>query len=123
MATIISSTNTPSRGELWLVRFDPAVGAEIQKVRPAVVLNVGSVGRLPLCIVAPITDWKPRYANYSWLAYLQPTARNGLVKESAADAFQVKSLSHQRFVRQLGRLEPAEMDEIAAAVALCVGYI
>jgi mRNA interferase MazF len=48
---------TPKRGEVWTVRFDPAVGAEIQKVRPAVVIGVDSVGRLPLKIVVPITDW------------------------------------------------------------------
>ena len=29
----------PLRGEVWLVSFDPSVGGEIQKTRPAVVLN------------------------------------------------------------------------------------
>lgn len=48
----------PLRGEVWTVRFDPAEGAEIQKIRPAVVLGMDSIGRLPLKIVVPITDWK-----------------------------------------------------------------
>ena len=52
----------PKRGEVWNVRFHPAVGAEIQKVRPAVVISMDSVGRLPLKIVVPITDWKPAFA-------------------------------------------------------------
>ena len=30
----------PRRGEVWLVDFDPAVGAEIQKLRPAVVITM-----------------------------------------------------------------------------------
>ena len=38
---------TPMRGEVWLVDFDPAVGAEIRMARPAVVVSVDSVGRLP----------------------------------------------------------------------------
>ena len=38
----------PRRGEIWLVDFDPAVGAEIQKVRPAVVISLDAIGRLPL---------------------------------------------------------------------------
>ncbi|MBF6591616.1 MAG: type II toxin-antitoxin system PemK/MazF family toxin, partial [Ktedonobacterales bacterium] len=52
-------TTTPNRGEVWLVRFDPSVGAETQKLRPAAIMNVVGVGRLPLRIVTPITDWKP----------------------------------------------------------------
>jgi mRNA interferase MazF len=90
--------STPRRAEVWNVRFDPAVGAEIQKVRPAVVLSVDSVGRLPLKIVVPITDWKPAFANFAWFVYLPATADNGLKKDSGADAFQVKSLSETRFL-------------------------
>ena len=55
MATAV----TPKRGEVWAVNFDPAVGAEIGKARPAVVIGVESIGRLPLQLVVPITDWKP----------------------------------------------------------------
>ena len=50
------TTPTPRRGEVWLVDFNPQVGAEIAKARPAVVLNLDHVGRLPLRIVAPLTD-------------------------------------------------------------------
>ena len=54
----------PRRGEVWLVGFDPSVGAEMQKLRPAVVMNVAGLGRLPLVIVVPITDWKPHYLGF-----------------------------------------------------------
>ncbi len=47
-----------------MVDFDPAVGAEIRKLRPAVVISVDAVGRLPLRLVVPVTDWKPSYAGY-----------------------------------------------------------
>src|SRR5678816_1147454 len=49
---------TPSRGDIWLVDFDPAVGAEIRKLRPSLVVSLPAVGRLPLRLVVPITDWK-----------------------------------------------------------------
>lgn len=115
-------TSTPTRSEVWLVRFNPSVGAEIQKERPAVVVNVAGVGRLPLHIVVPITDWKPLYSSFAWFVPLSPTAINGLTKDSGADAFQVKSLSRDRFVTKLGNVTAAETDRIAAAIALCVGY-
>ena len=112
----------PSRGEVWNVRFTPAIGAEIQKIRPAAVMNLATVGRLPLCIVVSITNWREEYARFSWFVPLVPETNNGLTKPSGADAFQVKSLSESRFVERLGILSLAQMDDIAAAVALCIGY-
>jgi mRNA interferase MazF len=112
---------TPNRGEVWNVRFDPAVGAEIQKVRPAVVMSLDSVGRLPLRIVVPITDWKPAFANFAWFVHLPATKDNGLAKDSGADAFQVKSVSESRFLDKLGELTGGQLDDVAAAVAACVG--
>jgi mRNA interferase MazF len=111
----------PKRGEIWLVDFDPSVGAEIQKVRPALVISVDTIGRLPLRLVVPVTDWKPQYAHYPWFVELPASSTNGLSKDSGADAFQTKSISLSRFVRLLGEVTPAQADDVAAAVALCVG--
>jgi hypothetical protein len=38
-----------------------------------------------------------------------------------ADAFQVKSLSENRFVRKIGQVTVDQMEEIASAIALCIG--
>lgn len=116
------TTRTLKRGEIWLVKFDPSQGAEIQKMRPAVIVSSDDVGRLPLKIVVPITDWKPIYAAGDWFVHLIPDAQNGLQKESGADTFQVKSLSTDRFVRLLGRVTDDQIQQIARAIALCVGY-
>src|SRR5262245_63425449 len=98
----MATVPTPRRGEIWLVDFDPAVGAEIQKVRPALVVRLDAIGRLPLRMVVPITEWKPQYVNYPWLAERPASPANGLTKDSGADAFQTKSLSQFRFVGLLG---------------------
>jgi mRNA interferase MazF len=111
----------PKRGEVWNVRFDPAVAAEIRKVRPAVVISMDSVGRLPLKVVVPITDSKAAFASFAWFVYLPSTPDNGLNKDSGADAFQVKSVSETRFFDKLGELTASQLDDIAAAVAACVG--
>jgi len=104
-----------------LIDFDPSVGAEIRKVRPAVVISLDTVGRLPLRLVVPITDWKLQYASYPWLVELPASSTNGLTKDSGADAFQTKSVSISRFVDRLGEILPTQLDEIAEAIALCVG--
>jgi mRNA-degrading endonuclease toxin of MazEF toxin-antitoxin module len=46
---------------------------------------------------------------------------NGLTKDSGADAFQVKSISETRFLDRLGELTPGQLDDIANAIAICVG--
>ena len=120
----MSSTISPNprRGEVWDVDFNPAVGAEIQKIRPAVVVSLNGIGRLPIKLVAPITDWKAQFSGRIWLINVKPTNTNGLTKESAVDALQVKSLDMQRFLTKRGQFTAMLMDEIGAAIAAIIGY-
>ena len=111
----------PSRGEFWLVNFEPAIGSEIRKIRPALVISLDGVGKLPLRMVVPITDWKLQYTRFPWFTLITPDAGNGLIKDSGADAFQTKSLALVRFVRRMGFATSIQLDDVAAAVALCVG--
>lgn len=106
-----------NRGDVWLINLDPTVGAEIKKTRPAVIVNDDGVGILPLRIIVPITDWKDRYEVAPWLVRLDPDKANGLAKPSAADAFQIRSVSQKRFVRQLGKVSDEVMQEISLALA------
>ena len=110
-------TRMPRRGDIWLVDFDPSVGAEMRKVRPAVVLSRDRVGQLPLRVVVPLTNWKPHRTRYPWFVRVPATAANGLNKDSGADTFQVKSVSEMRFTRYLGVVSAHELDAIATAVA------
>jgi mRNA interferase MazF len=112
----------PRRGDVWRVIFDPGLGAEIQKTRQAVVLSSDGIGRLPVKLVAPITDWNERFADNLWHVRIDPDEANGLTKPSAADALQVRSVDIQRFVERLGRVSDAIMEEIVMALALVVEY-
>jgi mRNA interferase MazF len=112
----------PKRGEIWRVSFNPTKGQEIQKVRPALVIGLDQLGHWGLRIVAPITDGRDRYKEYPWFVGLNATASNGLEKDSEADASQVKSLSVDRFQDKLGIATDAQVQQVAAAIALCVGY-
>ena len=112
----------PLRGEVWRVDLDPTRGAEMQKMRPAVVLSRAGVGRLPLRVVVPLTGWNERYAASAWLVRVDPSPGNGLTKPSAADAFQVRGAALERFGERLGTLPDAVVTRIVAAVALTLGY-
>lgn len=110
------------RGEVWLVNLDPTLGQEIRKTRPAVVVSSNSIGKLPLKILVPITDWKPAYAGYPWMIRLDPDRNNGLTKKSGADTFQVRSVDQSRLVKKLGWLPEPVMEEITAGISICIEY-
>src|SRR5579859_7790037 len=97
-ATLSSSSRVlPRRGEVWLVDLNPTIGAEIQKIRPVVVVSSDSVGRLPLRLVAPMTGWKDQFAGNLWHVRIEPSAVNGLTKTSAVDALQLRCVAIERF--------------------------
>lgn len=112
----------PKRGEVWLVNFDPTIGAEIKKKRPAVVVSSDAVGVLPIKLIAPVTDWKDRFSNNIWHVKIQPDNTNGLTKASAIDTLQVRGVDLQRFIRKLGRLPSSTMEEISATIAAIIEY-
>ena len=106
------------RGEIWLINLDPAVGAEIRKTRPAIIVNDDAVGILPLKVIVPLTDWKNRYRAVPWMVKLTPDAGNGLAKDSAIDTFQIRSVSEARLIHKLGTVSDRQMREVAAALKI-----
>jgi mRNA interferase MazF len=98
------------QGSVWQVNLDPTIGSEIKKSRPCLILNNDKIGKLPLKIVAPITDFKEHYALVPWMVALEPTKENGLSKKSAIDLFQVRSVSEQRLSRKIGNVHKAILD-------------
>jgi mRNA interferase MazF len=106
------------RGEVWRINLDPTIGAEIRKTRPVIIVNDDEIGILPLKVIVPITDWKDRYDEAVWMTKIEPSNDNGLSKTSSADAFQVRSVSKDRFVEKLGNLSFENMEEITESLAL-----
>ena len=104
------------RTEIWLINLDPTIGAEIKKTRPAVIVSDDALGILPLKVVVPFTDWKPQFSVADWMVKLEPNPKNNLTKDSAADCFQVRSVSDLRMIRKIGEIEALKMSEIEDAL-------
>ncbi|UXE64481.1 MAG: type II toxin-antitoxin system PemK/MazF family toxin [Woronichinia naegeliana WA131] len=113
---------TLKRGEIWLVNFDPTIGAEIRKSRPAVVISSNAVGKLPIKLIAPITDWKPYFTQNFWHIKIEPNTTNGLTKISAIDALQIRGVDLQRFIQKLGSADSSKMQEISVAILTILEY-
>lgn len=104
------------QGEIWEINLTPTVGAEINKKRPAVIINVDAIGILPLKVIVPITEWKERFQGALWLVKVEPDNQNHLMKTSAADTFQIRSISTKRFLRKTGSVSPAILAQIRTAI-------
>lgn len=118
----MSTSSHPARGEIWQVNFDPTIGAEIQKTRPAIVVSSDAVGSLRIKLVAPVTTWDSTFVGKIWLVKISPDASNGLTQDSAVDTLQIRSVDVRRFIRKIGFVPPILMEDIAAAVAIVVEY-
>ncbi|MEA2043645.1 MAG: type II toxin-antitoxin system PemK/MazF family toxin [Bacteroidota bacterium] len=105
------------QNEIWLINLNPTKGAEIKKTRPAIIVNDNAVGRLPLKIIVPLTDWKDRYEVAPWMVKIEPNKQNKLTKTSSADCFQVRSVSENRFVKKIGKIDNETSEEIKIALA------
>jgi mRNA-degrading endonuclease toxin of MazEF toxin-antitoxin module len=47
---------------------------------------------------------------------------NGLERDSAADALQLRCVSHERFRDKLGVVQPLVLDEITASIAIVIEH-
>ena len=105
-----------NQGEIWEINLSSTVGAEIKKKRPAVIINDDAIGILPLKVIVPITEWKDRFQGALWLVRIDPDSQNNLMKPSAADTFQIRSVSTKRFLRKTGSVSSTVLGEIKTAI-------
>ena len=98
------------RGEVYWVKFDPSVGGETRKTRPAIVLSNNLANSvLNRAQVVPITSNTERL--YPGEAFV---SLNSEKRKAMAD--QLTTASKQRFGKKLGTLSKEDMDKVEAAV-------
>jgi|SRR3989344_1475831 len=104
----------PKRGDVYLVKFDPTVGAEIKKTRPAVILQNDIANKhSSLTIIAAITSFDG--------GRLYPTdvhipKGTGLDKESVILLNQVRTIDKTRLIKKLGVLDKETMRRVDIAL-------
>jgi len=110
----------PHRSDVVLVRFEPTVGREIRKTRPAVVVSNNVACRFDAVVqVVPLTA-VPNRTLRPYEAMVQ-SASSGLAKPSRAVANQIRTVARQRLGRRLGQLTENETEALDRAVAIQLG--
>ncbi|MGH7835926.1 MAG: type II toxin-antitoxin system PemK/MazF family toxin [Candidatus Binatia bacterium] len=112
----------PRRGEVYLVNFDPTLGAEIQKTRPALIVQNDLANRYSaITIVAAITSQFDTPLYPTEVSISPP--EGGLRTDSVALLNQIRSIDKQRLVRRLGTLKPGTMDQVDHAILISMGLV
>jgi len=107
----------PQRGELYWANLDPAIGAEIAKTRPALIIsnNIGNQ-YADRVIVAPISS--------SGLGKIYPfevhlnQGESGLSKESKILLDQIRTLDKSRLGQLIGTLSAERIEEVNRAIRI-----
>jgi mRNA interferase MazF len=100
------------RGDVWLVSFDPSLGGEVQKTRPAVILSNDTANALLNRLqVVPISSQVGRL--YPAEAYVEVA---GARWKAMAD--QITTVAKKRLLRKLGSLSTPNLHAVARAVCI-----
>jgi len=112
----------PKRGEIWLVQFDPTIGAEIKKTRPALILQNDIANRYSaVTIVAAITSAidEKLYPSEVLLQSLE----SGLQKDSVVLLNQIRTIDNKRLITKIGSVENQTMERVNRAIEISLGLI
>jgi len=111
------------RGEIYLVSFDPTVGHEIKKTRPAIVIQNDVGNRYsPLTIVAAITS-KVSPVLYPVEVIVEPSRANGLETLSAIRLDHIRTIDKQRLIKRLGVVGHSIMEKVDEATKISLGLL
>lgn len=100
-----SNVTTPARGEVHLCALDPAVGSEIRKTRPVLIVSPDELNEhWRSYLVAPMTTGGHPYP------FRVACTFDGTSGHVVVD--QIRAVDRSRLVRRLGRLPPSAMSQV-----------
>ena len=112
----------PRRRDIYLVNFDPTLGAEIRKTRPALILQNDIANRhSPITIVAAVSSQFDDRLYPTEVLVMASEA--GLSVDSVVLLNQIRSIDRQRLIRRLGTVNPETMTRVDQALRLSLGLI
>ena len=112
----MNKTHSPKRGDIWITNFDPTIGAEIKKKRPALIISNDINNQLASTVtVAAITSYKNEKV-YPFEVLISSLEGTGLTKESIIKCSQIRTVDKSRLLKFAGRIQERLWFEIERAL-------
>ena len=99
-------------GSIWLVNFDPSIGTEIRKTRPAMIISGTLFNQRRKVTVLPITSSSPDRRMLPIVVEISPDQTNGLNTDSFIICIDPMTFDKQRLVKQLGILNVEKIHQV-----------
>jgi mRNA interferase MazF len=110
----------PIRGEIYIANFDPTMGSEINKTRPALILQNDIANHYsPVTIVAAISSHADNTV-YPTEVLINPP-EGGLSEESVIVLNQIRTIDKRRLVKKIGGLSLDSMEKVNKAIEISLG--
>jgi mRNA interferase MazF len=98
------------QGEIWMANLDPIRGSEQAGYRPILVFSGDLFNtHTPLIIGLPLST---KIKNYKGNIILEPDPENGLKVKSEVFTFHIRSISKERFIEKIGRIDTKKLKEL-----------
>ncbi len=120
----VTKTKKPKRGEIWLVNFDPTIGSEINKTRPALIIqNDIANAYSPVTIVAAITTAVAGDRIYPTEVLIKAGPTVGLKNNSLVLLNQIRTIDNARLVKRLGAVPAPILSQVSTAIEISLDTV
>jgi mRNA interferase MazF len=108
------------QGEIWMANLDLIKGSEQAGFRPILVFSGDLFNtHTPLIIGLPLST---KIKNYRGNLVLEPDLENGLKKRSEVFTFHIRSISKERLVEKIGRIDDKKLKELRKSLQEILTY-
>ncbi len=108
------------KGEIWLADLNPIRGNEQAGMRPVVIISGNAMNdNLNLSIICPLTT---KIKNFPGDIILNQDETNGLNTKSEILIFQIRTITHNRFIKKIGAITDEQMKELVSKLNKILKY-
>ena len=104
------------RGDIWFVDWSPGRGSEQSGMRPAVIIQTDAANRNPHYPNTIVLTISTKGKSVPFHVSVNPSEENGLKEPSFVKCEQILTISKERLIHCVGRLENERLEAVAAAI-------
>lgn len=108
------------RGEIWMVNLNPTKGHEQSGIRPGLIISddIFNSGPADLVVILPLTTKNKKIPLHKKIA----PPEGGLAENSYVKCEDIRSVSKQRLVSKVGKVEDSTLKSIEEKIKILLNF-